>query len=103
MRDVPAGAVSDEEAPRAIGVRRENRGVVLLEEFHGVESVVVLGGVTVLRREAVVDGDDVSRQFSGESPANAVVLVIVGAEESEASAVEEDHDGDAVAGDVWGV
>ena len=61
MRDVPAGAVSGEEAPREIGVRRENLAAILLEELHGVESVVVLGGVTVLRSEAVVDGDDVRR------------------------------------------
>lgn len=66
---------------------------MVVEESEDVESVVVLGRVTMLGAETVVNGDDKSREFAGETAANGVVGFGSGAEVSEATSVEENDDG----------
>ena len=74
----------------------------MVEEFDGGESVVVLGRVPVLRREAVVDGDDDGVESPAESPADSVVAEGGRGEERESAAVEEDNDGKGGAGTARG-
>lgn len=50
MRDVPAGAVSGQETPLYICVGRQDVVGSVVDESQGVEAVVVLAGVLVLRR-----------------------------------------------------
>jgi len=57
----------------------------------------------VLRREAVVDGDDDGGDSPAEPPADGVVGKRIRREEREAAAVEENNDGEAAAGGGCGV
>ena len=72
--EVAASTVSSDEAPGEIGVC----GRVVVEKFKGVEAIVVLGWVAVVRREAVVDRDYDGGEFSGKPEAEVVVRLRVG-------------------------
>lgn len=72
MCQIRAGAVAGEEAFRQVSIFRQDRAV-LVEEFEDVLAVVVLRRVPVLRREAVVDGDDDGGDLPAEPPADGVV------------------------------
>ena len=74
--EVAAGAVACDEAPGDIGLF----GRVVVEEFKGVDAVVVLGRVAVLRREAVVDRDYDGGNYLGKVKAKVVVRLRVGGE-----------------------
>ena len=53
----------------------------------------------MLRRKAVVDGDDGGGEFESEAAAVAVERLGVGGEEHEPAAVEVDDDGEILSGD----
>ncbi|KAL0917661.1 hypothetical protein M5K25_012740 [Dendrobium thyrsiflorum] len=58
--------------------------------------------MAVLRREAVVDGDDDGRDLAGEPSAEEVVAAVVSGEVCKAAAVEEDDEWKVVVADVGG-
>ncbi|KAK4417481.1 hypothetical protein Salat_2573800 [Sesamum alatum] len=63
-------------------------------ELENVESVLVLSWVAVFGGQTVVDGDDNRRDLACEPAANVVVGLEIGGEIDEATAVEEDDDGE---------
>lgn len=69
-----------------------------LDPLEGSPTVVVGAGVAVLRRSTVIDGDDDGAANGDEAAAEGVVDGAVGGGVGEATAVEEDDDGDDLGG-----
>ncbi|KAM1256087.1 hypothetical protein ACFX2G_030838 [Malus domestica] len=71
---VAASAVSGEETPGDVNVVEiKTLNSCCVNEFEDVHAVFVLGRIPMLRRMAVVDGDDDGREFGGETFAEVVV------------------------------
>lgn len=67
-------AVSGEETPGDVNVVEiKPVNCCLVDEFQHVEAVLVLGGINMLRSEAVVDGDDHGGELCGEPFAKVIV------------------------------
>lgn len=82
---VPAG----DEAPTQVGCRRSNNGVPgVVDELQSIKPVLVWRRVPVLRRTAVVDGDDGGGEFLGESTAEGFEGAGIGGAVEESAAVE---------------
>lgn len=67
---------------------------MFVKELENVESVLVLSRVAVFRGQTIVDGDDNRRDLSCEPAADVVVGLEIGGQIDEATAVEEDDDGE---------
>lgn len=67
---------------------------MFVKELENVESVLVLSRVAVFRGQTIVDGDENRRDLSCEPAADVVVGLEIGGQIDEATAVEEDDDGE---------
>lgn len=92
---VAAGAISGKKTAAEVSFDRKRKGIEthVVEELHGVKSVLVGTRVPVLGREAIVDGDDDGTEVTCEAPAEVIVGLGVGGEKHEAAAVIVNDDG----------